>query len=110
MSDQFNRDDKVLAHLVREAGDPGVSPDPHFAATLKATKSTFTTATNKDITLDTADFGTLVVAQADNVTIVDRAPDGQNGPQTLINRAQWSIRQGTDRIQDLGERPRDVRR
>lgn len=36
MSDQINSDNKVLAHLVREAGDPDVSPDPHYAATLKS--------------------------------------------------------------------------
>jgi hypothetical protein len=35
MSDQFNGDDEVLAHLVREAGDPSISPDPQYAETLR---------------------------------------------------------------------------
>ena len=37
MSNQFNSDDEVLACLVREAGDPSISPDPHYAETLRTT-------------------------------------------------------------------------
>ncbi|MGD0519167.1 MAG: hypothetical protein ABSA26_16650 [Thermoguttaceae bacterium] len=37
MSNQFSNDEEVLAHLVREAGDPSVSPDPQYAKTLRAT-------------------------------------------------------------------------
>jgi len=37
MSNQFSSDEKVLARLVREAGDPSVSPDPQYAETLRAT-------------------------------------------------------------------------
>ena len=37
MSDQFSSDEEVLARLVREAGDPSVSPDPQYAETLRAT-------------------------------------------------------------------------
>ncbi len=37
MSSQFSRDEEVLARLVREAGDPSVSPDPQYAETLRAT-------------------------------------------------------------------------
>ncbi len=37
MSNQFNSDDEVLARLVREAGDPSVSPDPQYAERLRAT-------------------------------------------------------------------------
>jgi hypothetical protein len=37
MSDQIRRDDEVLANLVREAGNPSVSPDPNYAERLKAT-------------------------------------------------------------------------
>ncbi len=37
MSNQFNSDEEVLARLVREAGDPSVSPDPQYAETLRAT-------------------------------------------------------------------------
>ena len=37
MSNQFNSDEEVLARLVREAGDPSVSPDPQYADTLRAT-------------------------------------------------------------------------
>jgi outer membrane lipoprotein-sorting protein len=37
MSDQFNSDEQVLARLVREAGDPSVSPDPQYAEALRAT-------------------------------------------------------------------------
>jgi outer membrane lipoprotein-sorting protein len=36
MSNQFNRDEEVLARLVREAGDPSVAPDPQYAETLRA--------------------------------------------------------------------------
>ncbi len=36
MSDLFNSDEEVLARLVREAGDPSVSPDPQYAETLRA--------------------------------------------------------------------------
>ena len=37
MSNQFSSDEEVLARLVREAGDPSVSPDPQYAKTLRAT-------------------------------------------------------------------------
>ncbi len=37
MSEPYNSDDEVLARLVREAGDPDVTPDPQFAETLRAT-------------------------------------------------------------------------
>ena len=37
MSNQPNSNDEVLARLVREAGDPDIAPDPHYAETLKAT-------------------------------------------------------------------------
>ena len=37
MSNQFSSDEEVLARLVREAGDPSVSPDPQYAETLRAT-------------------------------------------------------------------------
>ena len=37
MSDRFNSDEEMLARLVREAGDPSVSPDPQYADTLRAT-------------------------------------------------------------------------
>ncbi len=37
MSNQFSGDEEVLARLVREAGDPSVSPDPQYAETLRAT-------------------------------------------------------------------------
>jgi outer membrane lipoprotein-sorting protein len=37
MSNQFSSDEEVLARLVREAGDPSVSPDPRYAETLRAT-------------------------------------------------------------------------
>jgi len=37
MSNQFSSDEKVLARLVREAGDPSVSPDPQYVETLRAT-------------------------------------------------------------------------
>ncbi len=37
MSDQFSSDEEVLARLVREAGDPNVSPDPQYAQTLRST-------------------------------------------------------------------------
>ena len=37
MSSQFSSDEEVLARLVREAGDPSVSPDPQYAETLRAT-------------------------------------------------------------------------
>jgi outer membrane lipoprotein-sorting protein len=37
VSEPYNSDDEVLARLVREAGDPGVAPDPQFAETLRAT-------------------------------------------------------------------------
>ena len=37
MSSQFRSDEEVLARLVREAGDPSVSPDPQYAKTLRAT-------------------------------------------------------------------------
>lgn len=36
MNDPLDRDDDVLARLVREAGDPDVRPDSHYAETLKA--------------------------------------------------------------------------
>ncbi len=36
MSDQFSSDEEVLARLVREAGDPSVSPDPQYAETLRS--------------------------------------------------------------------------
>jgi outer membrane lipoprotein-sorting protein len=36
MSNRFNSDEEVLARLVREAGDPSVSPDPQYAETLRA--------------------------------------------------------------------------
>ena len=34
MSNQSNNDEELLARLVREAGDPSVSPDPQYAETL----------------------------------------------------------------------------
>jgi outer membrane lipoprotein-sorting protein len=37
MNNQFNRDEEMLARLVREAGDPSISPDPLYANTLRAT-------------------------------------------------------------------------
>ena len=37
MSNQFNSDDELLARLVREAGDPSVSPDPQYAKRLRTT-------------------------------------------------------------------------
>ena len=37
MSNQFRSDEELLARLVREAGDPSVSPDPQYAETLRAT-------------------------------------------------------------------------
>ncbi len=37
MSSPFNSDDEVLARLVREAGDPSISPDPKYAETLRTT-------------------------------------------------------------------------
>ena len=37
MSDQFSSDEDLLARLVREAGDPSVSPDPKYAQTLRET-------------------------------------------------------------------------
>jgi outer membrane lipoprotein-sorting protein len=37
MSNQFSSDEEVLARLVRDAGDPSVSPDPQYAETLRAT-------------------------------------------------------------------------
>ena len=37
MSNQFSSDEEVLARLLREAGDPSVSPDPQYAETLRAT-------------------------------------------------------------------------
>jgi hypothetical protein len=37
MSNQFRSDEEMLARLVREAGDPSVSPDPRYAETLRAT-------------------------------------------------------------------------
>ncbi len=37
MSSQFSSDEEVLARLVREAGDPRVSPDPQYAEMLRAT-------------------------------------------------------------------------
>ncbi len=37
MSNQFSSDEEVLARLVREAGDPSVSPDPQYAQTLRST-------------------------------------------------------------------------
>lgn len=37
MSSRFSGDEEVLARLVREAGDPIVSPDPLYAETLRAT-------------------------------------------------------------------------
>ena len=37
MSNQFRSDEDLLARLVREAGDPSVSPDPQYAETLRAT-------------------------------------------------------------------------
>jgi len=37
MSNRFSSDEEVLARLVREAGDPSVSPDPQYAETLRAT-------------------------------------------------------------------------
>lgn len=36
MSDPLRSDEEVLARLVREAGDPSVSPDPQYAETLRA--------------------------------------------------------------------------
>ncbi len=36
MSNQFNRDEEMLARLVCEAGDPSVSPEPQYAETLRA--------------------------------------------------------------------------
>jgi outer membrane lipoprotein-sorting protein len=36
MSNRFNSDQDLLARLVREAGDPSVSPDPQYAETLRA--------------------------------------------------------------------------
>ncbi len=36
MNDRLNGDDEMLARLVREAGDPSVSPDPRYADALKA--------------------------------------------------------------------------
>ena len=36
MSDRFNSNEEELARLVREAGDPSVSPDPQYAKTLRA--------------------------------------------------------------------------
>jgi outer membrane lipoprotein-sorting protein len=36
MSNRFNSDQEALARLVREAGDPNVSPDPQYAETLRA--------------------------------------------------------------------------
>lgn len=36
MSNAFNGDEEVLARLLREAGDPNVSPDPQYAETLRA--------------------------------------------------------------------------
>ena len=37
MNNQFSSDEEVLARLVREAGDPSVSPDPQYAETLRET-------------------------------------------------------------------------
>ncbi len=37
MNSQFGSDEEVLARLVREAGDPSVSPDPQHAERLRAT-------------------------------------------------------------------------
>lgn len=37
MSNQFSSDEEVLARLVREAGDPIVSPDPQYAEKLRVT-------------------------------------------------------------------------
>jgi outer membrane lipoprotein-sorting protein len=37
MSNPFPSDEEVLVRLVREAGDPSVSPDPRYAQTLRAT-------------------------------------------------------------------------
>lgn len=37
MSNQFSNDEEVLARLVREAGDPSVSPDPRYTEKLRAT-------------------------------------------------------------------------
>ncbi len=37
MNDPFHRDDEVLAHWIREAGDPSIVPDPEYAERLKAT-------------------------------------------------------------------------
>lgn len=36
MSSPLDRDDELLARLIREAGDPGVSPDPQYAEMLRA--------------------------------------------------------------------------
>lgn len=36
MTSQPNRDDELLAKLIREAGDPDVSPDPRYAENLRA--------------------------------------------------------------------------
>jgi outer membrane lipoprotein-sorting protein len=36
MNDPFRSDEEVLARLVREAGDPSVSPNPQYAQTLRA--------------------------------------------------------------------------
>jgi outer membrane lipoprotein-sorting protein len=37
MSNQSNNDEELLARLVREAGEPSVSPDPQYAESLRAT-------------------------------------------------------------------------
>ena len=37
MSNQFSSDEEAMARLVREAGDPSISPDPQYAETLRAT-------------------------------------------------------------------------
>lgn len=36
MSERANHDEELLAQLLRQAGDPHVAPDPHYAETLRA--------------------------------------------------------------------------
>jgi outer membrane lipoprotein-sorting protein len=37
MANQSNGNERVLARMIREAGDPSIAPDPHYAEMLKAT-------------------------------------------------------------------------
>lgn len=66
MNNQANNDEEVLAELVRKAGDPRVSPDPHYVEKLR------TTILDRVACAQSADDVTETTQEADVVSLIAR--------------------------------------